>query len=193
MMLQFNQQMGGACDTPLVRMFGQSPAGLNASGEADLRMYYEMINAKQEAKHRGAWELILKCMWRSELGTNMPDDAEFTFNPLAQMTIVDKANAGKAVADAVTTAMESGIITKPCALRELKQASGENGLFSNISDEDIEEAEEEPPAPDEEGPNILAETGLNEQPKMPGGPSKEEKISENVGDSKSWLRRKLKW
>src|SRR5690606_24766887 len=38
--LQFGQQVSGACGMPLVRLFGQSPAGLNSTGESDLRMYY---------------------------------------------------------------------------------------------------------------------------------------------------------
>src|SRR6185437_7701108 len=43
-LLQFAQQCSGALDIPMVRLFGQSPAGLNATGESDLRTYYDGIN-----------------------------------------------------------------------------------------------------------------------------------------------------
>jgi len=36
-LLQFGQQISGAIGIPLVRLFGQSPAGLNSTGESDTR------------------------------------------------------------------------------------------------------------------------------------------------------------
>ena len=47
-LMQIGQQLAGALQMPLVRLFGQSPAGLNSSGESDLRTYYEGVNQKQE-------------------------------------------------------------------------------------------------------------------------------------------------
>ena len=65
MILQFAQQLSGATTIPLVRFFGQSPSGLNATGEQDLRLYYDGINTRQESELHGAWDLILRCTWRS--------------------------------------------------------------------------------------------------------------------------------
>ena len=42
-LLQLGQQISGALGVPLVRLFGQSPAGLSSTGESDLRMYYDKI------------------------------------------------------------------------------------------------------------------------------------------------------
>ena len=50
--LQQAQQISGTLQTPLVRMFGQSPAGLNSTGESDLRTYYDGVNTKQEREFR---------------------------------------------------------------------------------------------------------------------------------------------
>lgn len=143
--LQFGQQLSGASQIPLVRLFGQSPAGLSATGESDLRMYYDGINAKQEVSLRHGVTIILHVMWRSLFGVAAPDDLQFTFNPLWQMSAMDKATIAKSTAETVLGALDSGAIDRATALQELRAASGETGLFSNITDEMVAEAELEPP------------------------------------------------
>jgi len=148
-MLQFGQQLSGASGIPLVRLFGQSPAGLSATGDADIRMYYDNVNAQQEAKLRTPFDTLLRVLWRSTFGKPAPKDLEFTFTPLWQMSATDKANVAKTNTESVLGAFESGLTDRATSLKELRQTSGDTGLFSNISDEDIEEAEvEEPPMPD---------------------------------------------
>lgn len=149
LLIQFGQQLAGASETPLVRLFGQSPAGLNATGESDLRTYYDTVNAQQEAKLRNPFSTLIKVMWRSTFGKETPDDLNFTFTPLWQMSETDKANNAKTTAETVTGVYDSGIVDRASALEELRDASGKTGLFANITDEMIKEAEEEePPLPD---------------------------------------------
>lgn len=148
-MLQFAQQLSGASGQPLIRLFCQSPAGLNATGDNDLRMYYDNINSKQETKFRNGLEIVLKCLYRSEFGTEMPDDLEFSFTPLWQQTPTDKANNTKTNTETILAAAE--LTGAECALQELRDSSGDTGLFSNITDKQIKaakELDEEPPIPD---------------------------------------------
>jgi phage-related protein (TIGR01555 family) len=145
MMLQFGQQVAGAIDMPLVRLFGQSPAGLNATGESDMRIYYDTIKQRQEADLRDGITRIYRCAFMSILGIDMPEDFRFKFNPLWQINDTEKASIAGSVATAVNTTFESGIITRHTALKELRQSSEVTGIFSNITDEDIKEAEDEPP------------------------------------------------
>src|ERR1035438_9296215 len=42
-LLQLGQQLSGTFQIPLVRLFGQSPAGMSATGESDLKTYYDGI------------------------------------------------------------------------------------------------------------------------------------------------------
>lgn len=154
LMLQFIQQLAGASQIPLVRLLGQSPAGLNATGESDLRLYYDSINAKQEATLRSGFTVLLHVMWRSVFGKAAPKDLEFSFTPLWQMSEKDKADLAKTQTETILAAWESGLISRATALQELRASSGDTGMFSNISDEDIAEAEGEidnPPAPNLEG------------------------------------------
>ncbi len=153
MMLQFMQQISGASKIPLVRLLGQSPAGLNSTGDADIRMYYDNINAKQEAKLRDPWEMLVKVLWASKFGVPAPKDLDFSFSPLWQMSATDKASIAKSTAETIAGAEEKGLISKPSAMKELRDSAGETGLFSNITDEEITEAEmEPPPMPDAEPP-----------------------------------------
>lgn len=162
MLLQFGQQLAGASEIPLVRLFGQSPAGLSSTGEADMRMYYDNINARQEAKLRSPWETLLKVLWYSELGKAPPDDMSFKFKPLWQMSATDKANNAKTTTETILGAYDSGVISRKTALAELRDASTDTGVFTDISDEDIEEADaDEPPMPDMEpnDPQAAAKPG----------------------------------
>ena len=143
MMLQFGQQLSGASGIPLVRLFGQSPAGLNSTGESDLRNYYDNINAQQESDLRPAVEKILHVAYRSRFGRPAPSDMSFMFTSLWQMTPEQKANVGKTVTDTVTSAHEAGAIKRSTMLKELRQASHVTGLFTNITDADVAEAEQD--------------------------------------------------
>jgi len=154
MMLQFGQQLSGATGIPLVRLFGQSPAGLNATGDSDIRMYYDNINSQQEAKLRRPFETLLKIMWRSSFGVKAPEDLDFSFVPLWQMSDMDKAAIAKTTTETVIASYDAGLITQKTAMEELKDSSGNTGLYSNITDKELLEAEEElAPIPDEPPPN----------------------------------------
>lgn len=150
MMLQFAQQVSGACEIPLVVLFGQPPAGLGSTADADLRIYYDNINAQQEAKLREPFSTLIKVMWRSTFGSAVPEDMDFSFTPLWQMDPLDKANIAKTNTETIIGAHEAGLVPVATSMKELKGISGDTGVFSNITDEDIADAElEEPPFPNE--------------------------------------------
>lgn len=146
-LLQFGQQIAGAFGIPLVRLFGQSPAGLNSTGDADLRMYYDSTYAQQEAHLREGVMLTLRVLYRSTFGRDAGDDFDFKFVSLWQTSEKEKAEITKTVTDSVGIAMDKGIIKQSTALKELKQLSGSTGIYSNITEEEINEADQDPPEP----------------------------------------------
>lgn len=145
MLLQFGQQLSGATGIPLVRLFGQSPAGLNSTGEADIRNYYDSIKALQARMLRRPLNLIFDVLYRSVTGEAPSEAFGYDFNPLWQLTEEQRATIAKTVTESVIGAYEAGVLSKPTALRELRQSADITGVFSNISDDDIAEAESEPP------------------------------------------------
>lgn len=145
MMLQFGQQIAGALQIPLIRLFGQSPSGLGATGESDLRTYYDHLAKQQELRLRAPMVKILDIMSRSVLGEPLPGGTKFKFNPLWLVTEAERADLGTKTTDSVIKAFESGLVSQQGALKELRQASHATGLFSNITDEDIDAADDSPP------------------------------------------------
>jgi uncharacterized protein len=168
-LLAFGQQISGAADIPLVRLFGQSPAGLNATGDSDIRNYYDGINQQQELKLRRPLTTLIQVQALS-LGIKLPEGWGFKFNPLWQMTDKEKAEIADRVSTAVDRVEQSGIISPKVALKELKQSSRVTGIFSNITDEDIEAAADEPPDPSEmDGPPVLGDKPEGDGPEDDGG------------------------
>ena len=152
MLIQFGQQLSGAMDIPLVRLFGQSPAGLNSTGESDMRNYYDGIKMAQESHLREGMIKIYKCAFPSVLDMDLPEGFDFDFNSLWQVDDNEKADIAGKVTTAVNAAFDSGIIDRHTALKELRASSEVTGIFSNITDDDITEAENEPPPDDDEPP-----------------------------------------
>lgn len=146
-LLQMGQQLSGALEIPMVRLFGQSPAGLNSTGESDLKTYYDGIRSKQEDRLRDGMELVTQLTYRSRFNEPPPKGFGFEFVSLWQMSDIEKAEVAVQTTSAVTTAYEAQIISAKTALKELRQSSERTGIFSNITDEEIENADEEPPQP----------------------------------------------
>lgn len=146
-LMQFGQQLGGALEMPMTRLFGQSPAGLNSTGEGDLRTYYDNTAKKQNTTLRRPVTIIFDVLARSVLGAPLPDGFTFNFTPLWQLAGKDKAEAGKVTTEAISTAYDKGLITQKVGMQELRASSRETGLFSNITDADIDAAEDTIPDP----------------------------------------------
>lgn len=147
LLMQFGQQIAGATGIPLVRLFGQSPAGFSATGESDLSNYYDNINQQQEGRMRTPLQMLLAVVSLSKLGKALPDSFKFDFASLWQIDEKVKADVANTVAQAVTTVEESGLISRKTALKELRQSSEVTGIFSHITDEEIEAADDDPPPP----------------------------------------------
>ncbi len=145
LMLQFAQQISGATGIPLVRLLGQSPAGMSATGESDIRLYYDNISQMQERQLRSGINVLYDILYRSEIGTPPPENFDFDFKSLWQLDDVQKAAVATSVTTAVAAASDAGIIDRATALKELRQSGHVTGVWTQITDEDITEAEAEPP------------------------------------------------
>lgn len=163
-LVQFAMQLSGATGIPLTRLFGQSPAGLGSTGDGEMKQYHEKVNTRQERKLRNPLHGLLDVMSRSVLGVPLPEDFAFMFRPLQEMSASEKSEIGNKTVDSVTKAVEGDLITRGQGMRELKATSEDTGLFGDISDEQIKQAEQEdqgadPPAIDTSLPQVSALPG----------------------------------
>jgi phage-related protein (TIGR01555 family) len=153
---QFGQQLAGALQVPLVRLFGQSPAGLSSTGESDIRNYYDGILQRQEEQLHPGVVVIYQLLARSE-GVDATD-LDIKFRPLWQNKESEKAEMARRDSETVDKLFNSRIISRGQALRELRHQSAYNGHFGAITDEEISQAEDEPePAPEAAIPEPEAE------------------------------------
>lgn len=134
---QFMQDVSGAADIPMTRLFGQSAGGLNATGNNDIRNYYDMLQAKQESELRPQLERLDAIMVRSELG-QMPEDYGFTFDSLWQMSDKEKADTEKTRGERDKIYFDMGVIDEGVIAADLKEA----GTYANLTDEHVKLAQE---------------------------------------------------
>jgi hypothetical protein len=147
---QFGQQLSGALQIPLVRLFGQSPSGFN-SGDSDIRLYYDDIKQQQESCLKVGLTRIYRAIAQSE-GLKVPDGFKIEFRSLWQLSEKEKSEIAVNNTNAVTQAQEAGLISDKTAAKELRQSGHQTGVFTNITDEEIESMSDDltpPPAGEE--------------------------------------------
>lgn len=147
---QFIMDISGAAEIPVTKLFGRSPSRLNATGESDLQNYYDMIAEKQEAVLRPILNKVLPPFIISTIGS-LPKDFDFDFDPVAEPSDKERADLAKCGTDNVVAAYNAGLISQRTALKELKQQSERTGVWTNITDEDIERASDSVEQPGEMG------------------------------------------
>ena len=128
---QFIMDMAGAAEIPATRLFGRSPQGMNATGESDLRNYYDMIASLQERQLRPALEKLLPVMAVSCWGY-IPEDLEFVFEPASTASPLERAELAEKLTSPVIAAFSAGLLTREEALEELRDRGSELGLFRKI-------------------------------------------------------------
>ena len=128
----FMIDVAGATEIPATKLFGRSPQGMNATGEEDLRNYYDMIAQQQERRLRPALEKLLPVMAISCWGF-VPDDLKIVFNPVMTRSPEESARISKNIADEVIALVNSGLITIEEGRAELARRGKQLGNWGNIA------------------------------------------------------------
>ena len=127
----FMMDMAGAAEIPATKLFGRSPEGMNATGEADLRNYYDMISQMQERLLRPALERLLPVLAVSCWGF-VPEDMEIVFEPVMTPTPAERADRADKMSDKVIRAYEASLITLEEARADLKVLGVDMGIFTKV-------------------------------------------------------------
>lgn len=111
--------ISGAACIPVTRLFGQSAAGLNATGEGDLKNYYDSIRSKQTTQLDRPMATLDAIMVRSALGT-MPTDYNYDWNRLTQPNRKEDAEAKKTEAETDVILLDAGVVGRSQVMRRLE-------------------------------------------------------------------------
>lgn len=154
-LMAFMQLCSGAADIPLTRLLGQSPGGLNSSGEHDLKNYYDRVSSIQELEVEPAIAVLDECLIRSALGKR-PDELHYTWRSLWQTSETERSENSKRAAETIKTVMESGLIpegplaqaavnllTESGAMPGLEAAVGEWSAGTDLEEGGADEGPEE--------------------------------------------------
>lgn len=131
--------VAGAARTPVTKLFGRSPAGLNATGESDMQNYYDYIDGLRENEFRQVIERLLPVMAMSAWG-EIPDDLDIDFPPMWTPDAKEIAEIAERKTNAVLSVYQNDLIDAATAQQELQALGEETGMYSKISDEAIEVA-----------------------------------------------------
>ena len=132
--------VAGAARTPVTKLFGRSPSGLNATGESDMQNYYDYIDGLRETELRGIIERLLPVMAFSAWG-EMPEDMEVTFPAMWSPDAKEIAEIAERKTSAVLAVYQNDLIDSSTAQQELQATADETGMWRKISDESIKAGE----------------------------------------------------
>jgi uncharacterized protein len=106
--------LSGAAEIPVTILMGQSPAGLSATGESDVRWFYDRIKS-QQANHlrpRHMRLVRLLCLAKDgPTGGRVPPKLAIEYAPLWQPTPLEQAQIRLAVAQADASNITAQIVT----------------------------------------------------------------------------------
>ncbi len=130
--------VAGAADIPITRLFGQSPGGMNSTGESDLRNYYDNLASQQNTDLSPKMKRLDSIIYASLFGKPPEkDELSFTWNPLWQMTEEEQANLENVKADRDLKYMDANVINEIMIATELM----ESGTYSTIDAKYLKELE----------------------------------------------------
>lgn len=131
--------VAGAARTPVTKLFGRSPAGLNSTGESDMKNYYDYIDGLRENELRPVIERLLPIMALSAWGM-IPDDLDIQFTPMETADADQQAQITERNTNSILAVYQNDLMDAATAMQELQAMGEETGIFSKISDEAIEAA-----------------------------------------------------
>lgn len=135
----------GAADIPVTRLLGQSPAGMNSTGESDMRNYYDRISSIQTLEIDPAIKILNECLIRSATGAR--DAAiHYVWASLWQTTDKERADIGKINADTINVLYSTNLFPPEALAKAAMNMLVENSVMPGL----IEEVEEVGGLPDYE-------------------------------------------
>lgn len=139
------EQMAAPSHTPLVKLLGVTPSGLNANSDGEIRVYYDFISAQQEAHLRPVIEKI-SALIQLDLFGEVDNGIAWEFNPLYQLNAKELAETQEIKGRNASLLVDKGIVSDLEARQAL--ASDTDSPFNGI---DVDEVPEAPIGGYEEG------------------------------------------
>ena len=139
---RFMQVASGAADIPMTRLLGMSPAGMNSTGESDLLNYYDRVSSMQNTEIQPELRILDDLIVR-RAGLD-PDEQEFTWRSLRQMTEEQTSAIRKQTAETIKVIAETRVYGDDEIARVGSEMFADLGILLKDTADDL--PPEEPPA-----------------------------------------------
>ncbi|KMO33900.1 hypothetical protein VQ02_19850 [Methylobacterium variabile] len=136
---QSQEHMASVSGIPLIKLLGIQPAGLNASSEGEIRVFYDWIHAYQEALFRPNLTTILGLVQLNLDGVVDPEIG-FEFEPLWSLSDKERAEVAKLEAETDQLRIDSGVIAPTESRKRL--ADDADSPYHGLDPDDVPETEE---------------------------------------------------
>lgn len=143
---EFMLTVAGAADIPMTRLLGQSPKGLQSTGDGEERDYQSMIKARQDEQLIPALDRIDALLIPSALGT-VPSDIYYEMGPLTELSEKDAGLVEFQLSQTIAEYAATGLIPDPALSAIAKNRIIESGRWPGAENAFEEFAEE--PLPNE--------------------------------------------
>lgn len=135
-------KMAGMAKIPSTKLLGRTPAGMNATGESDMRNYYDDVSAARELELTPLMHTMDELLIRSALGIR-PPDIYYEWNPLWQTSAVENATIEKTLADALTARINTGIFDDAVLAKGEMAGMVERGQYPGLQNAIAESPEDD--------------------------------------------------
>ena len=142
---RFMMLVSGAFQIPVTKLFGRAAAGMNATGENDMRNYYDSIVSAQDQELEPVLYPILQAINMGMGSPIPPEELSVKFNPVWAPTQAEETKMRKDQSDTDATYIDKGVLT-PDEVRQARFAGeysyettveGEAEITGNLTGDDL--------------------------------------------------------
>lgn len=130
LMDRFALRVSAAAEIPIVLLYEQSPGGLNSTGDADIRGYYDRVKVRQTLDLEPEISTLDECLIRSALGSR-PADLHYNWRPLWQPSEKERAENADKLMSAAEKMERLGVPLEAVAKAAVNAAT-ESGAFPGL-------------------------------------------------------------
>lgn len=140
--------LSGVSDIPATRLVGKAPDGMNATGDGDLRNYYDNIASQQKNELSPILDPFFEILIRSVFGSR-DDRVWYTWSPLYTLTEKEYAEIESTFADIFTKYANNGLIATEILTEAAQTRMVESGQYPGLEDAIAKNKNVTPPALEE--------------------------------------------
>lgn len=156
---QAQEHMAAPARIPLVKLFGITPSGLNASSDGEIRTFYDSMHGMQQRVIGDGVSLALKIIQLNETG-KVDEELTFEFVELWQLDRAGQAAAEKTEADTDAVLIGAGVISPE---ESRNRIASEDGPYAGLEGDPPEPVQLDMDPNEEDDAGKVGNAGANSQ------------------------------